>query len=428
MRHSSHRGLALLLPAAFLLSSARAQDPSHEFDPELTPPKNVSKLLDPKRLKGKGNLDVDMMKNLLKFMGNVDPNNVDPEMVKEFLRDNPEFQDPENLKRLRDIAEQQQQKNEPRNPKDPKGVDWGGVKNQLNRIDELRKKEPVNPVDPKGRDPVARPPMEQNETRPPINPPKPKKDAKESQDFAKWVAKNIGNSPEMKNMAKDFAKMWGDDKKGGGAFLKDIEKEWKSINGSSDKGGGGSNLNDLASRLKPPESSGNSYGSGRTSTSNNSSSSGSGGGSSSSSGGGWNFGGGSGEGSWTPLVILMILGVGGFLLYLYYKRHPKHVEETPVEAARIWPVDPLQVNSREDVVKAFEFLSISKCGDAAVNWHHLQIAGRMGLNEPDHRDAANRLARLYEKARYAPANELFDELDIAEARARFSQLAGAPIA
>lgn len=434
MRHSFRRGLALLLPAVLFLSSARAQDiPSHEIDPDLAPPKNVSKLLDPKKLKGKGgNLDVEMMKNLLKFMeeSGVDPNMVDPEMVKQFLRDNPEFKNPENLKKIRDIAEEQ--KRSPRNPNDNKPpVDWGGVQERLKRIEEMRKNQPVDPMNMKEPDPNGRPPFEQQAPRPQNNPPRAKKDDKESQDFNKWLMKNFGNSPEMKNMIKDFARISGDKNKGGGGFLKDIEKEWKSITGSGNKSGGGSGLKDLTRNLKMPDSNSNSGGSGRNASSNNNSG-GSGGGSfdsSSSSSGGWNFGGGgSGDGSWTPVILLFVLGVAGYLFYRYYKRYHKPLEEAPAEQARVWPVDPLHVNTREDVVKAFEFLSVSKCGDEAINWHHLQIAGQMGVREPVHKDAADRLARLYEKARYAPANELFDDLDIAEARARFSQLAGAPIA
>ena len=441
MRHSSHRGLALLLPALITLSPLSwAQDSSHQIDPDLTPPKNISKLLDPKRLKNKGpNLDIEMMQRLLKFMpANIDPKDVDPEMVQQFLRDNPEFNDPENLKKLRDLAEQQMQKREPPNPNDPNPpVNWQGVQDQLKRIEQVRKDQPVNPVDPRDPlNPIDRPPVaKQPPTEPKTNMPRPKKDDKQSQDFNKWLSKNFGNSPEMKNMAKDFGKIMGDDKKNNGGFLKDIEKEWKSITGSSNKNSGGdnSNLKDLAKRLKLPEGgSGGNGGSNRPPNNNSSFNSGSNNNSSNSSpssGSNWNFGGGGGGGgSWAPVVVLLLVLVGGVLFYLFYVRHSKTVEEVAVESVRVWPVDPLQVNSREDVVKAFEFLSISKCGDVAMNWHHLQIADRMGINEPSHKDAANLLARLYEKARYAPANEQFDDLDIAEARARFSQLAGAPVA
>src|SRR5262245_49460376 len=126
------RCLAIVLPSVIVFASiGRAQDvPSHEIDDTLTPPKNISKLLDPKKLKGKGaRCDVEMMKNLLKFMDGVDPNNVDPEMVKQFLRDNPEFNNKENLDKLRELAEQQ--KRVPANPNDPRKVDWNGVQERL---------------------------------------------------------------------------------------------------------------------------------------------------------------------------------------------------------------------------------------------------------------------------------------------------------
>lgn len=431
MRRLSCRALALM-PALLLLPTLRAQDnQSHVIDPDLMPSKNISKFLDPKKLKGKGqNLDVEMMKRLLDFMKDVDPKDVRQEDVDQFLRNNPEFRDPKNLERLRNLA--QNQKDAPPNPNDKQRVDWPRVQNQLKDLDEARKK-PIDDNPPKENNPVARPPMEKRDPRPQTNTPRPKKD-KESENFAKWVAKNFGNSPDAKNMAKDFAKIMGSDKKGGSGFFKDLEKEWKAFGG--DKGGrndANSNLRDLARRFNPPDTGGGGGGGGRPSGGNNAG--GSSGGSSSftssssSGGGGWSFGGGgSGGGSWAPVLILLVLAAAGFLLFMYTKRHKKPVEEAPVETARVWPLNPLEVNSREDVVKAFEFLSISKCGNEAVNWHHMQIADQMSHREPVHKDAAGRLARLYEKARYAPANELFDDLDLAEARARFSQLAGAHVA
>lgn len=81
-----------------------------------------------------------------------------------------------------------------------------------------------------------------------------------------------------------------------------------------------------------------------------------------------------------------------------------------------WPLDPGSVSTREDVIRAFEYLSLLRCGEPARTWHHHAIAERLGNSD------AQRLAELYEQARYAPAQHR--EPDWTSARAPLTALAG----
>lgn len=81
-----------------------------------------------------------------------------------------------------------------------------------------------------------------------------------------------------------------------------------------------------------------------------------------------------------------------------------------------WPIDPGSVSTREDVIRAFEYLSLLRCGEPARTWHHHAIAERLGNSD------AHLLAELYEQARYAPSQQR--EPDWTSARAPLTALAG----
>jgi hypothetical protein len=88
-----------------------------------------------------------------------------------------------------------------------------------------------------------------------------------------------------------------------------------------------------------------------------------------------------------------------------------------------WPLDPSRVATRAELIRAFEYLSLLRCGEPARTWHHRAIAEQLGGNERDRRAAAAFLATLYEQARYAPAAG--GEPDWSAARGPLSLLAGA---
>jgi hypothetical protein len=88
-----------------------------------------------------------------------------------------------------------------------------------------------------------------------------------------------------------------------------------------------------------------------------------------------------------------------------------------------WPLDPARVASRNELIQAFEYLTLLRCGEPARTWHHHAIAECLGGSETERRTAADQLAALYEQARYAPAAG--GEPDWSAARGPLTMLAGA---
>ena len=94
-----------------------------------------------------------------------------------------------------------------------------------------------------------------------------------------------------------------------------------------------------------------------------------------------------------------------------------------------WPVNPAAVRTRQELVLAFEYLSLLLLGRPAQSWNHRQIADGMGgrAAEPRRR-AADQLAGLYEHGRYAPPDDSLTEAELAAARRDLCYLAGVPAA
>jgi hypothetical protein len=139
----------------------------------------------------------------------------------------------------------------------------------------------------------------------------------------------------------------------------------------------------------------------------------------------WNIGIPALDGTWLPVVFLVAALIGGVLLWRWLARRGG------ADAARIdpyalgpWPVDPHRLASRQDVVVAFEHLSVLICGPVAKTWTHTTIAGslaELAMAEPGR---AMMLARLYELARYTPVEEPLTTAELAEARRLVCRLAG----
>lgn len=92
-----------------------------------------------------------------------------------------------------------------------------------------------------------------------------------------------------------------------------------------------------------------------------------------------------------------------------------------------WPVPPGAVSSRQDVIRAFEYLALLRFGPAAAACHHRQLAERLAEQDsanPSRRQAAEMLAWLYEQARYAPAGETLSQEQLSDARHALCSLAG----
>jgi hypothetical protein len=145
-------------------------------------------------------------------------------------------------------------------------------------------------------------------------------------------------------------------------------------------------------------------------------------------GGGWGGGGFSagGGGSWLPVILLVVFAAVGLILWKFWPMI-KNRETPAARAVRTlgnWPIDPRTINSREELVRAFEYLSILLCGDAARVWNHLTIARALRSQIPESDLVADELAKLYELARYTPAHETMSPVSLADARRCLCHLAG----
>jgi hypothetical protein len=92
-----------------------------------------------------------------------------------------------------------------------------------------------------------------------------------------------------------------------------------------------------------------------------------------------------------------------------------------------WPVDPSQVTTRQDLIRAFEYLALLVLGSPARSWNHLAIARRLSDQpnaDPERKHAALHLAALYETARYAPPADPLPDGEMREARRDLCLLAG----
>jgi hypothetical protein len=305
--------------------------------------------------------------------------------------------------------------------------------------------DPPAPTPPDRRNPAEQPPPKFQELgegfRPPGSPdpnesPEQVALRKRRQAAAAMWEKSVGpldETPAVKRALFDLVDESGDLKDGeGNSFWDGLTKDggegtsfadWvdRSAGGDTwklDFGWGGSDNTAGGSS----SSSGDSWWSrnfGGSSSSSSSSSSRSG------SSGGFDFGSG-GSGGWLPLLLLAALLIGGLLAWklLYFRTPPSAAGGFDLSGLGPWPVDPRAISTREELVKAFEYLSVMICGPAARMWTHGTIAAALADLATTHSEAAMILARLYELARYAPLDEPLTRAEIGEARRLVCGLAG----
>lgn len=96
-----------------------------------------------------------------------------------------------------------------------------------------------------------------------------------------------------------------------------------------------------------------------------------------------------------------------------------------------WPIHPTAIRTREDLVRAFEYLSVLLLGPKARSWNHRDIAAQLGTDlraSEARRRAADHLAEVYERSRYAPLTDPLPDADLAAARHDLCLLAGVAVA
>jgi hypothetical protein len=128
-----------------------------------------------------------------------------------------------------------------------------------------------------------------------------------------------------------------------------------------------------------------------------------------------------------PVLLLLIILVAIVAAVLWWKFGGVFKpQQAPlaVGGGGGWPIDPREINTREDVVKAFEYLSVMLCGSGAKTWTHSTIADELSKLAASEPETALKLARLYELARYAPLDEPLTRAELLEARRLVCELAG----
>jgi hypothetical protein len=135
-----------------------------------------------------------------------------------------------------------------------------------------------------------------------------------------------------------------------------------------------------------------------------------------------------GSGLRVPIALLLLILAVIVLAVIWWKWggifKPRPATAGAATGGGGWPIDPREINTREDVVKAFEYLSVLLCGPGAKTWTHSTVADELTKLAASEPQTALKLARLYELARYAPLDEPLTRVELLEARRLVCELAG----
>jgi hypothetical protein len=135
-------------------------------------------------------------------------------------------------------------------------------------------------------------------------------------------------------------------------------------------------------------------------------------------------------GAGTVLLYLVIIAIAGVIVWKVLKLNRVFGMAGAGGSWRLgpWPVNPAAVRTREEMVKAFEYLSLLLLGPSARHRNHLEIAADLSNDKRhasvDRHLAAQHLAALYEQARYAPPSDALPEAELPAARRYLCYLAG----
>jgi len=89
-------------------------------------------------------------------------------------------------------------------------------------------------------------------------------------------------------------------------------------------------------------------------------------------------------------------------------------------------IDLDTIRTREELVRAFDHVSLDQIGEEARSWNHRVIADQIADTRPAQAEPAGELAGLYERARYAPLDEDLSPGEFADARRDLRVIAGVP--
>lgn len=337
------------------------------------------------------------------------------------LKDNPAFKDPKFLEQLEKMLRDQDfpknlEGKLPNGAPIPDKEQGPQLADKLKEVMESGKPPAGNPEVPKGMEPPKIDPVNPDPSKLPTEGPK---NPYADNEWVKWMEKNFADSPAAQDAVKDLVNSL---QKGDLKGVFDEVPELKNSGWKDFADWGKSNGLDL-SQVRPPDVS-----TGKSGPIIGGSSSGGGGGSSWPSGGGGGGGGGIGlGGGGTALAIIAAIAAAVFLALLLFRRWKFDQARRAAQGAG-GPngFDYDSIRTREELVRAFDHVSLNQMGEEARTWNHRVIADQFAEVKPAQAAPASELAGLYERARYAPVDEDLSAGDFADARRDLRALAESP--
>lgn len=364
--------------------------------------------------KNPADMDPKVLKDLVDKVGKM-PKGEQPnqQQVEQLLKNNPQFKDPAFLKQLKtlvdspDFPKNLQQKLPREGPRPPLPDNPEELADKFKKVIEGANQPAGGDPGPNPGPDGLKPPDPDGET------PKPNIGDNE---WVKFLEKTFGDSPAAQAAISDLAESLGGST-GKGLFDQVPEfggDLWKDFEGLKGPGGDGF-------KLKPPDLDTAGWGGPKVGEG--------GGGTFGGGGGGPSFGGGGGgaAGGGTALAVIAGIAAAVFLAILFLRKWQLRREAALAGAGPAHgPLDFSGVRTREQLVQAFDTVSLDQCGAEARAWNHRVIADQMGDARPAIAAPAADLGRMYEVARYAPPDEDLRPAEYVEARKDLSVIAGGP--
>ena len=358
--------------------------------------------------------DPQLQKMLKEKLSNLKPGDIDDniEQLKETIQKNPQLlKDPKLHDLLKDVEKLKKDGNLNDIPQKTRDSVAQWVKDEINKPKppeavpaDPTSGGPMDPVHPPAVTPPPPPPPPSPAVTPPPPPPEAPQPNGLGHDLVQGIAgllKDIDRSPEGEALRaaalRELAKLESESSGSSSAFadflkgvLSSDQVSWLSHNGKTAASGlGGWDSSGFASAVP-------------------------------------SFGGSSGGlmDAVVWIAALALLVAAGWTAVALARRQAARARARPWSPGP-WPVRPSQVSTRQDLIRAFEHLAYLLLGPVARSLNHLEVAGRLGRNDDGRAGAADRLAHLYEQARYAPPDEMLPPHELTAARGDLAGLAGA---
>src|SRR5262245_41468525 len=298
------------------------------------------------------------------------------EQIQQWLKDHPDFQkDPDFMKQMNELKKSEQFP-ENLNEKLPKGVEPPPIDNKQAFEENLK-----NVIDEGQKPQIGEgigktlPKTGASETPYPSKLPEFEKSNAADNEWVKWMQKNFGESEAGQSAVKDLmSALEKHDTKG----MFDNIPEFKNGGWKDFDKWGKANAGDLW-KTKPPDMTGSKFSPPKMNSGSSGGPSWGSGSSGGGSGSGWGGGGGGGLGG-GGTALAVIAGIAGaiFLAVLLFRKWKLHQEEkaAAMHAVRNG-IDFDSIRTREQLVHAFDHVSLDRMGDDVRTWNHRVIADQL---------------------------------------------------